>query len=190
MHPNTRAAIAAGRRRWVERMRAAKARGEIERFPGGKRARGLPPLSRDPTIRKAQRIVERLMAEQTGVQAITNEAVPPRTWDDLTKAEKLSRAADLALDCARQILELGIDRSDVKLVAQVKDTALNIISQQIRLDSLKELQVRGDAPAAKVRDEEQRLLALAFSELGVRHPQIIEAPISADDGEERAGDGD
>jgi len=147
-------------------------------------------LSKDRTIRRAQRILERLMAEQTGVQATTNEAVPPRTWDDLTKAEKLSRAADLALDCARQILELGIDRSDVKLLAQVKDTALNIISQQIRLDALKELQVRGDAPAAKVRDEEQRLLALAFSELGVRHPQIIEAPMSADDGEERAGDGD
>jgi hypothetical protein len=47
-----------GRRRWVERMRAAKAAGQIARFPGGRRTRGLPPLSKDPKIRRAQRIVE------------------------------------------------------------------------------------------------------------------------------------
>jgi hypothetical protein len=50
-HPNSRVARLEGRRQWVTRMRAAKARGEIERFPGGRRAKGLPPLSRDPTIR-------------------------------------------------------------------------------------------------------------------------------------------
>jgi len=43
-------------------MREAKARGEIERFPGGRRKRGLPPLSKDRTIRKAQRLVEKMMA--------------------------------------------------------------------------------------------------------------------------------
>jgi hypothetical protein len=57
-HQNTAAAINEGRRRWVERMRAAKAAGQIARFPGGRRTRGLPPLSKDPKIRRAQRIVE------------------------------------------------------------------------------------------------------------------------------------
>ena len=51
-----------------------------------------------------------------------------------SKADKLSRATELALDIVQQILELGVDPSDVKLLAQVKDTALTIISQQIRVD--------------------------------------------------------
>jgi len=59
---DTGAAIAEGRRRWVERMRAAKAQGEIDRFPGGRRKRGLPRLSKNPIIRKAQRIVEKAKA--------------------------------------------------------------------------------------------------------------------------------
>ena len=149
-----------------------KAAGIITRFPGGKRPRGSPPLSKDKTIRRAQRMVEKLMAKQSeaAVQTNGNEA-PARAWDDLSKAEKLSRTTDLALDCARQILELGIDPSDVELLAQVKDAALNVISQQIRLDALKELHARSDAPVAKVRDEEQRLFDLAFSDLGLRDPK-------------------
>ena len=67
-------------------------------------------------------------------------------------------------------------------MAQVKDTALSIISQQIRLDALKELQGRGDVPTAKA-EEEQRLLDVAFSDLGVGRRLTIETP---DDGEERA----
>jgi hypothetical protein len=43
--PSAVAARVEGRRRWVERMREAKARGEVERFPGGRRKRGLPPGS-------------------------------------------------------------------------------------------------------------------------------------------------
>jgi hypothetical protein len=54
--------------------------------------------------------------------------------EPLSKAEKLSRATDLALGIVKDILELGVDPSDVKLLAQVKDTALTIISQQIRVD--------------------------------------------------------
>ena len=62
MHPNTAAALVQGRQRWVARMREAKAAGQIERFPNGRRARHLPPLARDTTIRKAQRILERLVS--------------------------------------------------------------------------------------------------------------------------------
>src|SRR5215471_1172341 len=57
-HTNSRSARLEGRRLWVEKMRAAKAAGLIEKFPGGRRARGLPQLSKNPTIRKAQRLVE------------------------------------------------------------------------------------------------------------------------------------
>jgi hypothetical protein len=137
MHSNTRAAMAEGRRRWVERMREAKARGEITRFPGGRRARDLPPLSKDPTIRRAQRIIEAAMAERELV------AVPDRPWSELTHPEKLNRETGTALDVAAKILNDGakmLDRDglegmDIKLLALVKDTAMQIIANQIRVDT-------------------------------------------------------
>src|SRR5262249_30721912 len=130
-HPNSRAARLEGRRRWVERMREAKARGETERFPGGRRARGLPPLSEDPTIRKAQRIIEAKMAEQSKAAVTTGE----RPWSELSKAEKLAVATDLGLDVSMKILtdggrlldERGLEGIDPKLLAEVRGTALSII---------------------------------------------------------------
>ena len=93
-HPNSRAALLEGRRRWVERMRALKARGEIERFPGGRRARGLPRLSKNPIIRKAQRIVEKAKAMVD--QAIAT--VPERPWSELSHPEKLALETGVSLD--------------------------------------------------------------------------------------------
>jgi len=63
----------------------------------------------------------------------------------LTKAERLNTATDLALGIVKDILELGVDPSDVKLLAQVKDTALTVISQQIRIEAerLREPRARG-----------------------------------------------
>ena len=186
MHPNTAAAIAEGRRHWFERMRQAKAAGQIERFPNGRRAKGLPPLSPDPKIRKAQRIVERaIMAKVNGVLMNGNGGIG-HTQESLSKTERLSRATDLALTCVMEILELGIDPSDAKKLAIVKDTALNIISQQIRLDALKELHARGDAAADNGRAEEERLFDRAFADLSLQQPRAIEATaaVNGDNGEE------
>jgi hypothetical protein len=63
-HPNTRAAAIEGRRRWLERMRRAKAAGLIEKIPGGRRKRGLPKLSKDRIIARAQRVLEEVMAKK------------------------------------------------------------------------------------------------------------------------------
>jgi hypothetical protein len=142
----------------------------------------LPPLSKDPTIRRAQRLVEKVMAAKE--KEIVEGQAPP--WESLTKTEKLSRATELALTCVREILELGINPGDAKTLAIVKDTALNVISQQIRLDALKELHARGDATADNGRAEEQRLFDLAFNDLGVQRPKAIEATaaVNGDDGGE------
>ena len=182
-HANSKVARLEGRRRWVERMRASIAAGEIDRFPNGRRSRDLPPLSKDPTIRKAQRLIEKAMAKLVPSDG--------RPWTEMSKAEKLGRATELALDCVRDILELGIDPSDAKTLAIVKDTALNIISQQIRLDALKELHARGDAAADNGRAEEQRLFDLAFADLQMQRARVIEAstPANGDDEEDRAVDG-
>ena len=120
-------------------MRAAKAAGQIERFPGGRRARDLPPLSKDRTIRRAQRLVEKAK-----VMADHNVAtVPDRPWSELTSPEKLARETGLSLDIAAKILNDGaqilerdgLEGTDPKLVALVKDTALSIIGNQIRVDT-------------------------------------------------------
>jgi hypothetical protein len=136
MHENTRAARAAGYRQWVERMRAAKERGEIERFPGGRRARGLPKLSRDPTIRKAQRHLEK-------AKAVVDQNIVKGPCAELSHPEKLDIETGKALDITAKILNdgaemlerHGLEGADIKLVSLVKDTALAVISSQVRVDT-------------------------------------------------------
>ena len=83
MHENTLAAMKAGRRRWVERMRAAKAAGLIERFPNGRRAKGLPPRSKDRIIARGQRLIEQAIAEMEK----TLPAIPEPPWDEQNDAQ-------------------------------------------------------------------------------------------------------
>src|SRR5262249_26784404 len=52
-HPNTRAAAAEGRRRWLERMRLAKAEGLIDKIPGGRKP-GVRGRVRSPDPREAR----------------------------------------------------------------------------------------------------------------------------------------
>jgi len=147
------AALQAARARWVEGMRAAKDAGLIERFPNGRRRgvpNGAPPA--DKHIRRAQLVIERLRdMVKKAVPALPADAVPAKPWDEMTKAEKLSAATELALDNVRQILELGINPEDVKLLAQVKDTALTIISQQIRIEENELKAPRQDEPLTEYR---------------------------------------
>jgi hypothetical protein len=167
MHPNTAAALAEGRKRALARRRELKTAGQVERVWGG--ARPLPHHSRDPKIRKAQRMVEKAMERLPAAIGISR----------MSKAEKLSRAAELALDCVTQILELGIDPTDAKTFAAVKDTALNVIAQAIRVDALKELHARGEAAADGGHPDELRLFDLAFAELHP-HQSALAAPLTAE----------
>ena len=150
-----------GRRRWVERMREAKAAGLVDRFPNGARSRHLPPLSKDPIIRKAQRIVEKLMAQQdiaTGAE---------RSWSELTMPEKLSKAADLGLDRVYEVLQLPVDAGDPKLLALVTNAALSIIGDQIKVDTAK-LTATAMSPAglteAQKRERARAAILEAFAE--------------------------
>jgi hypothetical protein len=62
-------------------------------------------------------------------------AVPAKTWDDMSKGERMSYNADLALNFTRQLLELKFDPENLKLLGHQKDAALTIISQQIRIEA-------------------------------------------------------
>ena len=145
-------------------MRTAKDAGLIERFPNGRR-RGMPNGARTPDkhIRRAQLVIERLRdMVKKAVPALPADVLPAKPWDEMTKAEKLSAATELALDNVKQILELGINPEDVKLLAQVKDTALTIISQQIRIEENELKAPRQDEPlteyqaAVKEFEEQER----------------------------------
>jgi len=132
MHPNTAAALAEGRRRWLERMRTAKARAEIARFPNGRRKRGLPPLPRDKKLRKAMRLVENELAEMARRK---RQLVPAERFEDLSRGRKLEKAADLGLIRAYEILQLGINPLDPKMTAIISNVALNLISRQIPIEA-------------------------------------------------------
>jgi hypothetical protein len=111
-------------------MRAAKERGEIERFPGGRRSRGLPPLSKDRIIPRAQRAAEKRMAERAMVPR------DERPWEELSMGEKLARAADTALDRLYDDILCGkTDLDDPKAKRLLLDAALGVISQQVRVDT-------------------------------------------------------
>jgi hypothetical protein len=175
MRATTRAALAAGHRRWLERMRALKAAGVITRFAGGRRPRGSAPASSDPHIRRAQRLIEELTMKKS-TSALPAPALPARPWDELTTGEKLVANTDLSLDIIRQILELGVDPENVKLLAQIKDAALTIISQQIRVEEgrLRPPASDGRMPeyeAALARYEEREAQRLGVTRPKRRKPQ-------------------
>jgi hypothetical protein len=116
-------------------MNAQKAAGVIARLPCGRRPRGSPKRPKGPIIARAQRIIEAVMAKRSVPATPPGASVAAKPWAEMTKAEKLSANTDLSLDVTRQILELGVDPSDPKVLGHVKDTALTLIGQQIRLDS-------------------------------------------------------
>jgi hypothetical protein len=92
-------------------------------------------VRRDKLVTKALAMVRRAMSERD-LDRRRNRlpAVRDKQWDEMTKAEKLSHNADLGLDVVKSILELGVDPRDPKILGFVKDTALTIIGQQIRVD--------------------------------------------------------
>ena len=89
-------------------------------------------------------------------------AAPAKPFADMSKGERMSHNANLALDFTRQLLELPFDPENLKLLAHQKDAALSIISQQIRIESE---QLRGPDPRIET-ERERRLADLARREFG------------------------
>jgi hypothetical protein len=120
--------MTAGRARWVERMREAKAMGLIERFAGGRQPKAKPRVvkRRGKVIERARAVVARPRAEPPAV------AVSP--WNEQTHAEKLNTLTGMALDKTREILELPCDTQNLKLLSIQKDAALSILSTQTKVD--------------------------------------------------------
>ena len=96
-----------------------------------------------------RRIEETSMAKKkTTVPAVPAEAaaLPAKPWGEMTKAQRLAHNTDLALGAVKTILELEVDPANLKLLGHIKDTALGVISQQIKVD---ERQLSAAAEPAK-----------------------------------------
>ena len=141
-HPNTRAAAIEGRRRWVERMRSAIAAGEVDRFPNGRRARGLPKRSKDRIIAHGQRLVEQAIAEMAKAKK-NLPAVPEKPWEEKTVGEKFSANFEDALDFSHEVLNRNTNWEDIELLKLKKEIALAAQSQAIRI-RVAELSPRSD----------------------------------------------
>src|SRR5260221_1152312 len=78
----TLAAMVAGRERWVERMRKAKAMGLIEKVPGGRPSKALAQKRDANMMSRAHAIVVQERAELP--------IEPALPWEDQSHAQKLS----------------------------------------------------------------------------------------------------
>ena len=76
----------------------------------------------------------------------------------MSKGERMSHNADLALNFTRQLLELPFDAENLKLLGHQKDAALTIISQQIRIEAerLREPRARGESVPGILRALQRR----------------------------------
>jgi hypothetical protein len=152
-------------------MRQAKAAGVIARIPGGRRAKGLPKLSKDRKIRRAQRMLEAAMAKRNAEKA-TVPMVAQRSWVELEKPDKLSEATDQSLDKVYTFLLMDLDPVvQEKLFLAQQQVALSTISNQIRLDAAK---LQAQTSLHNLPDEILReRLAAAFERLDAL-PDVIE----------------
>jgi hypothetical protein len=149
-----------GRARWVERMRLAKARGLIAKFPNGRRSRGAPPRSKDRNIAKAQRMIEEInMARSAGGNL-------PQPDTPTSPAEAYFHAGGRAIEVAATVLASQIDFKQLvdpewladpehrkiaavllKAASLQTNLALGIISGQIRIDEAR-LRMRESATSS------------------------------------------
>ena len=126
----------------MQRQKAAKAAGLIKKIPGGRRAKGLPPRSKDRIIARGQRLIEQAIAEM--VKAKKNlPAAPERPWEEKTVGEKFSTNFEDALDFSHEVLNRNTNWEDIELLKLKKEIALAAQSQAIRI-RVAELSPRSD----------------------------------------------
>ena len=107
--------------------------------------------------------------------------VPERPWSELTKAEKLGDVTNVALDIAREILALGVDPSDPKILQIVKDTALSVISNQIRVDTAV-LAASVSSPAGLTEEQRRERARQAIREAFAERSQPCNSTLDGDAG--------
>src|SRR6516162_10212417 len=125
-HPNTRAAAVEGRRRWLAKMRLAKAQGLIEKIPGGRKL-GVRGRVRSPDPREAR--LERA-AEKAIEMALKDLPVPlDKPPEQMSKEELFSDGLREALLHNLAILKRPIDWNDIEMLKLKTTIALSAQGQ-------------------------------------------------------------
>jgi hypothetical protein len=129
------AAMVAGRTAWVEEMRAAKAAGLIDQFPGGRKpSKGKnKAVKRDKVVRQALVVIEQ---EKTMHDVSPAPQTTPAEWASQSHGDKLDVLVGSALDVIKGMLELPDDPSNLKLMSLKKDAALSVLGAQIKVNRM------------------------------------------------------
>jgi len=141
-HPNTRAAAVEGRRRWLAKMRLAKAHGLIEKIPGGRKL-GVRGRVRSPAPREAR--LERA-AEKAIEMALKVLPVPlDKPPEEMTDAELFAGNFRESLLFNRAVLRQPIDLSDPnpEMLKTKREVALATQTAAVRI-KVAELAPRAD----------------------------------------------
>jgi hypothetical protein len=109
-------------------MREAKAAGLIEKIPGGRRARGLPPRSKDRIIARGQRQIDR-MIEEMGKDLV----IPDKRREEMTDAELFASNFRKSLYFSREVLDRDTNWEDLELLKLKKEVALSTQAQAVRM---------------------------------------------------------
>lgn len=166
----------AGFKIWLAKMHIAKELGIIDRFPAGKR-KGAAPNVTPHIIAAAQRIV---MTELEKLPAPVD-----KPFAEMSMGEKLAQNARDGLDFINEILHMPHMRTftdedgneheaiDKQIFSAKKDTALSIVSTQVRVD---ENALRRQT-ADKLPDILERLAQIQG---GQSAPRAIEKPLEGE----------
>jgi len=127
-------AMVAGRKRWLERAKAAKAAGLIDKIPTGRR-RPVVRRAADRKIARARGLLFEIALRKLGPPAST----APKPWAEQSLAEQSATITDLALARLREILDFDVSMSAVaedpvrlKLLGFQKDAARVILALHVK----------------------------------------------------------
>jgi hypothetical protein len=120
-------------------MRRAKAAGLVERFPNGRRAKGLPSRSKDRIIARGQRLIEQAIAEMEK----TLPAVPDKSLEQQSDAELFAGNFRRSLLFSRDVLDRPDDWGDMEFMKMKRDIATSVQSAAVRI-KVAELRPPGD----------------------------------------------
>jgi hypothetical protein len=110
--------------------------------------------------------------------------VPERPWSELSHPEKLGIETGKALDIAAKILNDGavllerdgLEGADIKLVALVKETALAVISNQIKVDTAT-LTASAMAPSGLTPEQRRERARKEIIEAFAERPSVSEGTV-------------
>ena len=123
----------------MQRQKAAKAAGLIKKIPGGRRARGLPPRSKDRIIARGQRLIDQAIAEMEK----TLPAVLDKPLEQQSEAELFAGNFRRSLLFSRDVLDRPDDWGDMEFMKMKRDIATSVQSAAIRI-KVAELRPPGD----------------------------------------------